>query len=291
MYIVDNAIIMAAGVSSRFAPLSVERPKALTVVKGEVLIERQIRQLQAAGIHEIYIVAGYKAEQFEYLTEKFDVKLILNKEYMIRNNHSSIYAARDVIRNTYICSADNYFLENPFECQVEESYYAAVYAQGETREWCMQTDADGYINHVVVGGSNAWYMLGHAFWSEDFSSRFLSLLDEVYDLPQTKNLFWENIFIDHLDALKMQMRKYPDHYIFEFDSIDELRLFDESYVSDTRSVILKRIAQTLNGSEAEIRQITPLKNTDTTVTGIQFSFRGEWYCYTYNDGLLRGLRS
>ena len=45
MYNVDNAIIMAAGVSSRFAPLSYEKPKALITVNGEVLIERQIRQL------------------------------------------------------------------------------------------------------------------------------------------------------------------------------------------------------------------------------------------------------
>lgn len=40
---VDNAIIMAAGTSSRFAPLSFERPKALIEVRGEILIERQIR--------------------------------------------------------------------------------------------------------------------------------------------------------------------------------------------------------------------------------------------------------
>ena len=33
---VDNAIIMAAGTSSRFAPLSFEKHKAMTVVKGEV---------------------------------------------------------------------------------------------------------------------------------------------------------------------------------------------------------------------------------------------------------------
>ena len=36
---VDNAIIMAAGTSSRFAPLSFERPKALIEVRGEILIE------------------------------------------------------------------------------------------------------------------------------------------------------------------------------------------------------------------------------------------------------------
>ncbi|MBQ1982979.1 MAG: NTP transferase domain-containing protein, partial [Clostridia bacterium] len=50
MYQVDNAVIMAAGTASRFAPLSYERPKALISVKGEVLIERQIRQLKEAGV-------------------------------------------------------------------------------------------------------------------------------------------------------------------------------------------------------------------------------------------------
>ena len=62
----------AAGTSSRFAPLSYEMPKALTEVKGEILIERQIRQLHEAGIKEIYIIVGYKAEQFEYLREKLE---------------------------------------------------------------------------------------------------------------------------------------------------------------------------------------------------------------------------
>ena len=41
-YRVENAIIMAAGMSTRFAPLSYETPKGLLVVKGERLIEREI---------------------------------------------------------------------------------------------------------------------------------------------------------------------------------------------------------------------------------------------------------
>lgn len=44
-YKVKNAIILAAGFASRCAPLSYERPKGLFVIKGEILIERQIRQL------------------------------------------------------------------------------------------------------------------------------------------------------------------------------------------------------------------------------------------------------
>ena len=61
-YAVDNAIILAAGLSSRFAPISYERPKGLLRVRGEVLIERQIEQLKAAGVTDIVVVVGYKKE-------------------------------------------------------------------------------------------------------------------------------------------------------------------------------------------------------------------------------------
>ena len=69
-----NAIIIAAGTSSRFVPLSFEKPKGLIEVKGEVLIERQLRQLNEAGIDDITIVVGYMAEKFAYLADKYRVQ-------------------------------------------------------------------------------------------------------------------------------------------------------------------------------------------------------------------------
>lgn len=119
-YKVDNAIIMAAGASSRFAPLSYEMPKALIPVRGEVLIEREIRQLKEAGVPEIILVVGYRKEQFAYLADKFGVKIIENPDYNIRNNNSTIHAVREYLGNTYICSSDNYFTQNPFEAEVSE---------------------------------------------------------------------------------------------------------------------------------------------------------------------------
>ena len=161
---VNNAIIMAAGTASRFAPLSYEIPKALIEVKGEVLIERQIRQLREVGIEEVIVVTGYKAEQFDYLKEKYDVILVHNPDYLTRNNNASIYVARDYLKNSYICSSDNYFLENPFESEVDDTYYSAIYVKGETNEWCINEE-NGVIKKVVVGGRDSWVMLGHSFWS------------------------------------------------------------------------------------------------------------------------------
>ena len=97
-----NAIIMAAGTSSRFAPLSYEKPKGLLKVKGEILIERQIHQLQEAGITDITVVVGYMAELFEYLKDKYGVILIKTEDYKERNNHASVYAAKDFLKK-YVC--------------------------------------------------------------------------------------------------------------------------------------------------------------------------------------------
>ena len=281
-YKVDNAIIMAAGTSSRFAPLSYEKPKALTEVKGEVLIERQIRQILDAGIKDVIIVTGYKKEQLEYLKQKFGVKLAENKEYLTRNNNSTINAVKDLLNNSYICSSDNYFAQDPFETVVDDSYYAAVYSDGPTQEWCLTEDADGYIDSVKIGGSDAWYMLGHTFWNEKFSRTFLSILEDIYDVPETAGKLWEAIYMEHLDVLKMKMRRYPAEYIFEFDTLDELREFDNTYKNDTRSVIMKDIAARLGCAESGITGVSVYKTLDNSASGIYFDACGKRYRYDYD---------
>lgn len=284
MYKVDNAVILAAGTSSRFAPLSFERPKSLVEVKGEILIERQIRQLKAASVPEIYIVTGYKGKQLEYLEGKFGVKIIKNREYDVKNNNSSIKAASKIIANTYICSSDNYFPINPFENEVDESYYSALYSDGKTKEWCMYEDKEGYVSRVAVGGENAWYMMGHTFWSEEFSKEFLRILDKIYDEDETADMLWEDIYIKNLDRLKMRIRKYKNTDIFEFDSLDELRLFDTSYIDDTRSLIIKKISEELNVNENMMYRFEPLKNKSGEVIGVEFNIDEERYSYQYRTG-------
>ena len=286
MYRVENAVIMAAGTSSRFAPLSYERPKGLITVKGDVLIERQIRQLKESGINDITVVTGYKAEEFQYLKEKFGIQLVHNPYYKTRNNNASIKVVENLLSNTYICSADNYFHQNPFEREVDSAYYAAVYSDGPTKEWCMETDSDGWIQKVTIGGENAWYMLGHTFWDEKFSSAFRVILDEVYDDPETADKLWEDIYIEHLGQLRMKIRKYPADYIFEFDTLDELRSFDKSYLHDTHSQILKSLASKLKVTEGDIVHIHCLKDAKSTeAIGFTFDANGNHYSYLYDGGL------
>lgn len=279
-YRVDNAVIMAAGMSERFAPISYEKPKGLLHVHGEVLIERQIRQLREAGITDIVVVVGYKKEYFFYLAEKYGVKIIVNDEYMTRNNNSTLWVARQYLHNSYICSSDNYFTSNPFDLYVYQSFYSAQFVEGETDEWCIETGSNGLITGVEVGGANSWIMLGHAYFDRVFAKKFTGILEDVYERPETVGKLWEEIFIDHVEQLPMVIRRYPDGLIQEFDSLDELQIFDPSFIENVDSEVFDNIVAVLGTSRSEISDFYPLKQGITNLS-CHFRVGDERYVYRY----------
>ena len=279
-YRVENAIIMAAGMSTRFAPLSYETPKGLLVVKGERLIEREIKQLREVGIHKITVIVGYMKEKMFYLADKFGVEIVVNEDYYRYNNCSSLMLVGKQLGNTYICSSDNYFVENPFEEFVYRGYYSTVFAEGETDEYCVTETTDGIIKQVTVGGENKWYMLGHVYFDCAFSEQFVSILENEFKQEPYKLQLWEDYYARHLDTLLLEARHYSDEIIKEFDSLDELRAFDEHYLMHTNSTILLNICNTLNVTPAEIINIKPIKD-GLTNTSFCFDCKGETYVYRH----------
>lgn len=279
-YRVKNAVIMAAGMSTRFAPLSYEKPKALLRVKGELLIEREIRQLQEAGIRDITLVVGYMKEKMFYLAEKFGVDIVVNPDYYRYNNTSTLMLVADRLENTYICSSDNYFTENPFEPFVYRAYYAAVYADGATEEYCLKCSRRGRITGVTIGGRDAWYMLGHVYFDRAFSSKFVQILRAEYNRQVTREHLWEDLYIRYIGELEMYIRRYDAEMIKEFDSLDELREFDDKYISDSGSDIFRNICRALGCAESEIRDIHPIK-TGMTNLSFRFTCRDEMYVYRH----------
>lgn len=229
-YEVDNAVIMAAGLSKRFAPVSAYCPKGLTVVKGEVLIERQIRQLQEVGIKDIYVVVGYKKELFNYLEDKYNVKIVENNQYNSKDNPQSLYLVKDILKNTYICAVDNYYPENLFNSHEYRGYYSSIHVEGETNEWCITSNEEGRITDVSIGGHDADIMLGHVYFDEAFSQQFVELLEELDNNSDYWHHVWEYLYIHYIDNLSLEIRKIDAQAILEFDSVDEAVAFDSEFL-------------------------------------------------------------
>lgn len=279
-YKVSNAIILAAGLSTRFAPISYEKPKGLLKVRDEVLIERQIRQLQEAGITDITVVVGYKAEYFFYLEDAFGVSIVLNPEYASRNNHSSLMVVRDRLSNTYICSSDNYFLENPFTPYAWQAYYACQFVEGPTEEWCITTGSGNRIVDVTIGGADSLIMLGHVYFDRAFSSAFKAILEAEYDLPATQDKLWEELYIDHISQLAMVAKEYPRDMIREFDSLDELRDFDPLFLENVDSQSFDNIVSVLGCEKSDICDVYPLKQGLTNLS-CHFRVGDQEYVYRH----------
>lgn len=274
-YRVDSAVILAAGFGSRFVPLTFETPKGLLEVFGERMIERQIAQLHEVGVTDITIVVGYLKEKFEYLIDKWGVKLLYNPEYHNKNTLTTVYRARDCFKgkNTYLLSSDNWIRENMYHTYECGAWYSSIYMEGKTSEWCLDSNKKGLITRVQVGGTDSWVMYGPVFFSREFSEVFFPTLETYYHTPGTEQMYWEQVYADLVNDTvaehvpgkhdfpvpEMYINKQPENQVYEFENLEELRQFDEKYQNRSDNAAMELVADVLHIPESEITDLRCLK--------------------------------
>lgn len=310
-YKVDGALIIAAGFGSRFVPLTFEMPKGLLEVFGERMIERQIKQLHEVGIRNITIAVGYLKEKFEYLIDKYDVTLLYNPEYSNKNTLTTIYRAYEVLqgRNMYVLCSDHWMRSNMFHLYECGAWYSSIYMEGDTSEWALTFNKKGRITAVSPGGHDCPVMYGPAFFSKEFSDAFLPVLSAYYELPGTEQFYWEQVYMEllsgeaekrlkqegaewimcyndqkNLDILKlaanrnieMYTNRQPANQVYEFENLEELRLFDPKYQTRSDNKAMELVAEVFGVSESAIQNIRCLKSGMTNKSFL-FKLNGEHY--------------
>lgn len=84
-----TALIASAGTGSR---IGLNVPKALIEVGGEPILVRQLQALRAAGVEDIVVVAGYRAEQVLELVSSIDREVVvtINHDYSATGTAASL---------------------------------------------------------------------------------------------------------------------------------------------------------------------------------------------------------
>lgn len=117
-YVSNNkALILAAGLGTRLAPITNDRPKSLVPVNGKPILLKQIENLKLNGIVDITIVSGYKADALEKAVhEKYpEIKIVESVDYATTNNMYSAYLGikamfpDGIIRPFYMMNADVFY--------------------------------------------------------------------------------------------------------------------------------------------------------------------------------------
>ena len=267
-YKVDLAVILACGMGVRLAPLSYEMPKSFLKINNKPLIERQIEQLLNAGIKNIYIMVGYLKESFDYLIDKYKVKLIYNEEYQEKNTLATLMHAKDIIKNKncYICVSDVYIKDNIYHKYEFEPYYSAVFLEDVKNEWQFITNSKNEILKIKEGGKNGYCMIGPAYFTKQFSNKFLPIATKYYNKNDTMDFYWEDVLVRNFKNLpKMFAYKKQKNSIVEFDTIKDLTNFDNKF-NNTGSSVLSFISKNLKCNESDIINIERIKNGMTNRT-------------------------
>lgn len=97
---VTTAVILAAGLGSRFGTMTNEMPKGFIEVGGLSMIIRSINTLIACGINRIIIGTGYKKEAYESLKDKYSqIECVFSPRFADTNSMYTLWNCRETIGN------------------------------------------------------------------------------------------------------------------------------------------------------------------------------------------------
>lgn len=272
-----KAVILAAGKSSKFFPPLYDRPKGLFEYKGEVLIERQIRQLQEAGVSNITVVIGYEKERFFYLADKFGVNLVVSTKYNDESNLSSLDIVRDRLGDSYLCCADHWYAENPFMGDVPTKPVRLVAEQpNASHELVVNQAPDGALTNLRSGATSGLCMVGYAYLTQEWADKFFQLYDDERSFVGMKSLLWEQFWGRHAEELPLYGIPAPE--MREFDSLANFADDPEGMLRNVSNEAVTNICRLLDCEPTAISDIKPLNKG---LTNVSFSFIVDGSKYVY----------
>ena len=249
-----RAVILAAGFGMRMVPINTEIPKGLLEVRGEVLIERMIRHLHEVGIRDIQVVVGFMKERYEYLIDEFNVQLVVNSEYQVKNNLHSLSKVKTPLDKTYIIPCDIWSEENPFSDFEPYSWYMV------TDE--MSVESTVRVNRkrelvVVDEDDEGNQMIGLCYLARQEAKTVQEKLQEFSKKSSYDHEFWE-CTLQEKNKWIIPSKVVNAKQLIEINTYEQLRELDGNSANlktDAISIIQDCFAVEVD----EIKNITVLK--------------------------------
>ncbi len=138
-----SSIVLAAGLSTRMG-----KPKALLDWGGESLISYQVNQLHEAGVGEVIVVLGYRADDISRTMRRLNCRIMLNPRFQHGRAQSLRIGAKAVNRDAESIVIINVDQPRP------ASFIAGLLAAHKPEAVATQPFHGGHHGHpiVVAGG-------------------------------------------------------------------------------------------------------------------------------------------
>lgn len=197
------------------------------------MIDTVITALQQNGISEIYVVVGHLKEQFSSFPTKYPgLQLIENPYYDTCNNISSLYVARDYIRDCIILDGDQIIYNaSILDPHFTLSGYNAVWCEGKTNEWLMNVENGIVKSCSRTGGAHGWQLYSISRWTAGDGEKLRKHLEYEFERGN-RDVYWDDVVMFfHFSNYKLSIREMRAEDIIEIDGLDELAAIDPDYQS------------------------------------------------------------
>lgn len=202
-------VILAAGMAKRLRPLTDTRPKCLLEVGGKTLLQRTVGAMLGAGVTELVVVTGYRADmirdffgrQLAAVTKDTPVTFIDNPDYAHNNNIYSLWLAGRQVRGREFLLMDSDILCDPaaVAAVARQQVSALAVNRHELGEEEMKVVVDdaGSITEIsktcrpedALGES-----VGIEKISAEYSCALFDELDEMIEKEGLIDIFYERAF-------------------------------------------------------------------------------------------------
>lgn len=198
-------VILAAGMAKRLRPLTDERPKCLLKVGERTLLQRTVDAMLAAGINELVVVTGYRANMIrDFLTEmypKLTIHFIDNPDYAHNNNIFSLWLTRPYTDGRDFLLMDSDILCDPAiiptVINVGDSALALNRHELGEEEMKVVADAEGRITEISKTcrpEDAAGESVGVERMTADYSTALFRELEQMIEREGLIDIFYERAF-------------------------------------------------------------------------------------------------
>jgi choline kinase len=235
---VTTAVIMAAGMGTRFGEMTSEMPKGFIKAGGIPMVVRSIETLLASGIQRIIIGTGFKKELYDALAITYpEIECVYSPVYSSTNSMYTLWNCRQAIGedDLLVLESDLVFekraiddlLRNHYEnlmlcadvTKFQDSYYLE-YNQNQELVNCSVNENDLTVCGEMVG----IHKLNNPFYKQ-LCSYFSTLVDEK------PKLGYEFALLHLAQTFEpIHVHKIPDLAWYEIDDYDDLVFAEKNIV-------------------------------------------------------------
>lgn len=202
-----RAIILAAGMGRRLAPMGWDKPKCLLPVGSTTLLENIFHSLKQQNMHEAILVVGYQHELVQRDASKHDIQcqFVVNENFADSNTIHSLWLAREFMTDDFFYfNADVWFDPDILSLLIRSETTALAVDQKSCGQEEVKVVVDDQlrikrISKQLDPAQCYGEFIGIAKFSREVATSLIKALKPYNENPQQRNLFFEAALNDILD--------------------------------------------------------------------------------------------